>query len=649
MKRVFTGRWAAGFTVAAAALLSACGGGSAGGDGAASLSSAPITSVSSREQPASAVQDVPVIKSRSAASAPKATVVELGTLDRSKTVDIAPTVGPRLVGVGRDVAATKDTSATSAQWQWKDSAAGGKVAAISFAAKGAYGVRLGVLVEQLPGSALLRVYTQAAAAKPYQVAGHEVLQIIERNQAAGDRSDAARTWWTPDTGEGEATLEVELPPGVPVNALRISVPKLTHIFENLLLPTEADLAAAGRLGSKAIGDADSCNLDASCYNDGASERNAVARMVFVKGAGAYLCTGTLVNDGNSSGTPYFLSANHCISEQTVASTLQTDWFFRSSTCNSGALQGSSTKKVGGARLLYASADTDMSLFQLNDTPPAGAVFAGWDASSIANGSSMIGLHHPTGDLLKLSVGSVAGQSSCSSISTTQFTCSGTTGNFYRVTWSQGTTEGGSSGSAIFIGGKVIGTLYGGAAVCSNRSSSDYYGRFDVAYNAALKTWLAGSGPAPQPIPSSRTPIYRFFNVQSGAHFYTSSVAERDLVIRTMPQFQYENVAFYAYAQPATGLSSVFRFFNTSNGAHFYTINQTESDLVRANYPVFKYEGPIWYALQAAATGSTPIYRFYRPATGAHFYTISAQERDYIVANNKEFRYEGVGYHAWTSQ
>lgn len=647
MKRIFTGRWTAGFTVAAAALLSACGGGSAGGSASAPALSAPTTSMASRVQPASAVQDVASIKSRSVDAAPRAVVVSLSELDTAKTAAAAPSVGPRLVGVGRDVDATKSASATQAQWKWADTAVGGKVAAISFQAKGAYGVRLGVLVDQLPGSALLRVYTQAAAAKPYQVAGQEILQIIERNQAAGDRTDAARTWWTPDTGEGEATLEVELPPGVPVSALRISVPQLSHIFENLSLPTEADLVAIEQPGTKDIGDADLCNLDSTCYSEGASERNAVARMVYVKGASAFLCTGTLLNDGNASGTPYFLSANHCISEQTVASTLQTNWFFRSSACNSGALQSSSTRKVGGARLLYASADTDVSLLQLNDTPPAGAVFAGWDASAVAAGSSIIGLHHPRGDLLKLSMGAVAGQSSCSSISATQFTCSGTTGNFYRVTWNQGTTEGGSSGSAIFRAGKVIGTLYGGAAICSNRSSSDYYGRFDVAYNAALKNWLAGSVTPPQP--SARTPIYRFFNVQSGAHFYTSSVAERDLVIRNSPQFQYENVAFYAYAQPASGLSSVYRFFNTANGAHFYTINQAESDLVRNNYPAFAYEGPIWYAQQSAVAGSTPIYRFYRPATGAHFYTISAAERDYIIANNREFRYEGVGYHAWTSQ
>lgn len=637
MKKFSVVRWVPAL-FSAAALLVACGGGT--GDAAPN---APLLSqVDSRVQPVEAVQDVSRVKSRSATAAPSAAVVALEELATEKTQSV-DSVGPRLVGQGRDVEATKSVSAMGALWKWRKAPAGGLVAAVSFSAEGAYGLRLGVLVQQLPGSAVVRVYTQAAPDKVFEISGQEILQLIERNQAAGDRSDAARTWWTPDTGGGEATLEVELPPGIAASTLQISVPQLSHIFANLSVPTEQEYQEQIQQNAKAIGDADTCNLDATCYNDGANERNAVARMVFVKGASAYLCTGTLLNDGSSSGKPYFLSANHCISDQTVASSLQTDWFFRSSSCNSGALQSSSTKKVGGAKLLYASADTDTSFLLLNDTPPAGAVFAGWDASTVAAGVSTIGLHHPRGDLLKLSYGAVVGQSACTTISDTQFSCGGTSGNYYRVNWSQGTTEGGSSGSALFRNGKVVGTLYGGSAICTNKSSADFYGRFDVAYNAALKNWLATTVVA-----AGRSAVYRFFNAKTGAHFFTSNAAERDFVIRTYPDFAYENIAFYAYAQPTAGQSTVFRFFNTGNGAHFYTISQTESDFVRANYPVFNYEGPIWYAQTAAGNGATPMYRFYKPATGTHFYTISAAERDFVITNYKDFNYEGIAYYAWTS-
>ena len=641
MTKISIKRWAGALT-AVAALLAGCGGGESS-DVATTAKTDTITAVEGRMLPETAVQDVSPVKSRSATTAPKAARVSLGELSMAKVEMSAPGT-PRLVGQARDVQATKSAAALQSLWQWKNTAVGGKVAAISFNAEGAYGLRLGVLVKQLPGSAMVRVYTQSAPDKVFQISGQAILQLIELNQAAGDHSNAASTWWTPDTGEGEATLEIELPPGVPASALHISVPQLSHIFENLSLPTEEDLAASQRFDIKDIGDSELCNLDSTCYSNGSSERNAVARMVYIKGAGAYLCTGTLLNDANSSGTPYFLSANHCISEQTVASTLQTNWFFRSSSCNSGALQSSSTRKVGGARLLYASASTDMALLQLNDTPPAGALFAGWDASTIPVGTSVIGLHHPRGDLLKLSLGTVAGQSSCSTISSTQFSCVGSTGNFYSVAFSQGTTEGGSSGSAIFRGGKVIGTLYGGSHTCSNRSGSNYYGRFDVAYNAALKTWLAGSSTSPQP--SSRTAVYRFYNATTGAHFFTASAQERDVIINTLPAFAYENVAFYVYGSSATGLSPVYRFFNSVGGTHFYTISAGERDSVIANLPTFRFEGNGWYARTAAENSTTPVYRFYRHSSATHFYTINQIERDSLVGN-PDFRYEGPAYYVWS--
>ena len=643
MTKISIKRWAGALT-AVAAFLAGCGGGESS-DVATTAKTDTITAVEGRMLPETAVQDVSPVKSRSATTAPKAARVSLGELSMAK-VEVSAPGTPRLVGQGREVQATKSVAAMQSLWQWKNTAVGGKVAAISFNAHGAYGLRLGVLVKQLPGSAMVRVYTQSAPDKVFQISGQAILQLIELNQAAGDHSNAASTWWTPDTGEGEATLEIELPPGVPASALHISVPQLSHIFENLSLPTEEDLAASQRFDIKDIGDSELCNLDSTCYSNGSSERNAVARMVYIKGAGAYLCTGTLLNDANSSGTPYFLSANHCISEQTVASTLQTNWFFRSSSCNSGTLQSSSTRRVGGARLLYASASTDMALLQLNDTPPAGALFAGWDASTIPVGTSVIGLHHPRGDLLKLSLGTVAGQSSCSTISSTQLSCVGSTGNFYSVAFSQGTTEGGSSGSAIFRGGKVIGTLYGGSHTCSNRSGSNYYGRFDVAYNAALKTWLAGSSTSPQP--SSRTAVYRFYNARTGAHFYTASAAERDFVIRTYPDFSYENVAFYAYPDSSTGKDPVFRFYNATSGAHFYSGSTAERDFVITNFPQFKYEAISWYAQSTAGNGASAMYRFYNAKSGAHFYTINAAERDFVIQTYKDFQYEGPMYYAWTT-
>ena len=600
-----------------------------------------ITAVEGRMLPETAVQDVSPVKSRSVTTAPKAARVSLGELSMAKVAVSAPGT-PRLVGQARDVQATKSAAAMQSLWQWKNTAVGGKVAAISFNAEGAYGLRLGVLVKQLPGSAMVRVYTQSAPDKVFQISGQAILQLIERNQAAGDQSDAARTWWTPDTGEGEATLEVELPPGVAASALDIAVPQLSHIFENLSLPTAQEYQE--QVEAAKINESDPCNLDANCYSENAQERNAVARMLFTKDGGSYLCTGTLMNDTQNSFKPYFLTANHCISTQTVASSLETRWFYRSPSCNSGTLQSSTVRKTGGAQLLYASGTTDTAFMLLNDTPPGGALFAGWSANTVAAGTSVVGLHHPSGDLLKISFGAVNSQANCQPTTGSGFQCSGTSGNYYRVSWSQGTTEGGSSGSALFQGGYVVGTLYGGSATCTNRSAYDYYGRFDVAYNAAIKAWL---NPASTSAPA-RSAVYRFYNATTGAHFYTASAAERDFVIRTYPQFGYENIAFYAYPDASSGKDPVFRFYNPTSGAHFYSGSVAERDFVIANFPEFKYEVVSWYAQTGAGNGASPIYRFYNATTGAHFYTISAAERDFVIQVHKAFRYEGPMYYAWTT-
>ena len=639
MTRISIKRWAGALT-AVTALLAGCGGGESS-DVATTAKTDTITAVEGRMLPETAVQDVSPVKSRSVTTAPKAARVSLGELSMAKVEMSAPGT-PRLVGQARDVQATKSAAAMQSLWQWKNTAVGGKVAAISFNAEGAYGLRLGVLVKQLPGSATVRVYTQSAPDKVFQISGQAILQLIERNQAAGDQSDAARTWWTPDTGEGEATLEVELPPGVAASALDIAVPQLSHIFENLSLPTAQEYQE--QVEAAKINESDPCNLDANCYSENAQERNAVARMLFTKDGGSYLCTGTLMNDTQNSFKPYFLTANHCISTQTVASSLETRWFYRSPSCNSGTLQSSTVRKTGGAQLLYASGTTDTAFMLLNDTPPGGALFAGWSANTVAAGTSVVGLHHPSGDLLKISFGAVNSQANCQPTTGSGFQCSGTSGNYYRVSWSQGTTEGGSSGSALFQGGYVVGTLYGGSATCTNRSAYDYYGRFDVAYNAAIKAWL---NPASTSAPA-RSAVYRFYNATTGAHFYTASAAERDFVIRTYPQFGYENIAFYAYPDASSGKDPVFRFYNPTSGAHFYSGSVAERDFVIANFPEFKYEVVSWYAQTGAGNGASPIYRFYNATTGAHFYTISAAERDFVIQVHKAFRYEGPMYYAWTT-
>ncbi|RYF25041.1 MAG: serine protease [Comamonadaceae bacterium] len=522
MERGFGGRALQAMGYCALALgLAGCGGGG-GADSGGTTASTPIEAaavmaVQAYEQPATAVQQVAgEVKTRAASlGALHAARVALGPISQAKLLAAAPLVGARQIGESRSVDSTATAQSLGRLLQWSTTAQGGLKAAVSITAQGAHGMRLGVLVDQLPESAVLRIYRQDRATAVYEIPAVAVLQAIARNQQAGDTSEAARLWWTPDAGGDETTLEIELPPGVAASAVQVAVPQISHFFADLSLPTQEEFALQTK-----INESSNCNLDAACHDGYASQRNAVARMIFTSAGQSYVCTGTLLNDRDASGTPYFISANHCVSSQTVASTLQTDWFYRSPSCDSRSLSASTVKRRGGATLLYASASTDTTFLRLNDTPPPGAVFAAWDANPQASNSSVVGLHHPQGDLLKISFGAITGQTACASVSSNQFSCSGSSGNFYRVSWSQGLTEGGSSGSGIFRGNALVGTLYGGASSCS--SAADFYGRFDVAYGAALKTWLSpGSSSTPSPtaptptVPTSSGALLNWFGQLQG--------------------------------------------------------------------------------------------------------------------------------------
>src|SRR5439155_2658070 len=61
-----------------------------------------------------------------------------------------------------------------------------------------------------------------------------------------------------------------------------------------------------------------CEVDASCYPN--SLNNAVGRILF-NDNGEFVCTGTLLNDRAQDFAPYFLTANHCVSTQTIAQTV----------------------------------------------------------------------------------------------------------------------------------------------------------------------------------------------------------------------------------------------------------------------------------------------------------------------------------------
>lgn len=235
------------------------------------------------------------------------------------------------------------------------------------------------------------------------------------------------------------------------------------------------------------GDSGDCNVDINCYQDSTIQKvkNSVVRLI-VKGN--ELCTGVLVNNSQYDGTPYLLTANHCIGSSTVASNSIFYFGYESPTCNGP--DGSVSKSISGSTLKATTKRLDFSLVELSVTPPYTfkPYYAGWniDTSNIDN---TISIHHPSGDVKKISfdddppvVGNFGGGYDYNS-------------HWHIKRWEVGTTEGGSSGGPLFDQNcRVIGNLTGGSAECGN-SVDDYFTMISRAWADypesinQLKAWL----------------------------------------------------------------------------------------------------------------------------------------------------------------
>ena len=131
-----------------------------------------------------------------------------------------------------------------------------------------------------------------------------------------------------------------------------------------------------------------------------------------------------------------------------------------------------------------------------------------------------------------------------------------------------------------------------------------------------------------------TPMYRLYNPNSGEHFYTSNVGERNNLISL--GWNDEGIGWYA---PIRSNTPVYRLYNRNGGEHHYTTNAGERDsLVALGW---EDEGIGWYSDDSQRI---PLYRQYNPNAFAnnHNYTTSLQENNDLVALG--WRAEAIGWY-----
>lgn len=668
------------FVISLSSILVACGGGStaspsgvvpqsavadtmvvrqdSGGTRTVALSAdmyiPPTSKILSKQTPAleaSARRPAPSRIDLGAPEASKSKSLQLGQQNR-------PIGVPLQVGFARESALTSQAQETSQLLQWTSLLGGGSVAALEFKSGTAAAIRIGILIESLPDTATLRFYGSGTQ-KVVEVSGKLVNAHIKSNLDAGDQSAEGRTYWSPAIEGETAVLEVELAPNTQISAVKLSVPKISHLASKPFTKSlEIDT-------NQSKGTAGTCNANVSCETPLPAISNAVAYMLYSKGGSSYECTGTLMNDVGSTGTPYFLTAYHCIDNQTSASTLETGWFIRTTACNT-TVNPSYVYYNGanaGATFLWGQsatsgsngdnpAGTDTSFLRLNVAAPQNAVFAGWTAGAQNTNTTIASLHHPSGDLQKISKGIIDSYSFTSNwnASTGSFSTLSNTNqknwSLYRVLWTSGVTEGGSSGGGLFLNyagnATLVGQLLGGTSSCSNPTGRDVYGRFDLAYEQRLNNWLS---------PNS-SPVYRFFHMPTSSYFFTNSVIERD-IIRNLysQQFRYEAPIFMGSPVAANGLKAVYRFRNLVNGSYLWTISDVERTSIVQNFSNFFIEENIaWYTRETPAAGWTPVYRFRDVTNGAYLLTASQVERQSILTNfGYKFAEENIAFYVVESR
>ena len=186
-------------------------------------------------------------------------------------------------------------------------------------------------------------------------------------------------------------------------------------------------------------------------------------------SGGSLCSGALINNTSYDGTRYVLTADHCGQSSNTIFRFQ----YERPGCGSGSAPIGSN--ISGCTVLTTNATYDNRLLRINNAIPDSyePYFAGW-SRGIGTGNYAFALGHPGGGPKKISIdsnGSVREDWA------------------WRVSWSEGTLEGGSSGGPLFDqNGRVR-----GPACCVNQFSctqTAWFGRFDRFWNSNnLAQWL----------------------------------------------------------------------------------------------------------------------------------------------------------------
>ena len=338
-----------------------------------------------------------------------------------------------------------------------------------------------------------------------------------------------------------------------------------------------DFLGLFRAGTEPRDPSQSCHPNLVCYPEDAQAGSGVLELII---NGNTYCTGALVNNTAQDGTPYLLTATHCLNKDynaaflsnrkydVVAGSIIAFFHYESPVCDA-SIRGNTQMTLAGADSLLISEKHDISLLRFLQIPPREyqPYYLGWNVSS-APSAPFHGIHHPNGGIKKIAVESDA-------LTITSFGTSApynmeSNSHWNVAQWDVASTEKGSSGSPLVDKDKrLIGTLSGGLSECSSPKGPDQYASLNKFWNVEgsinnpnpIKYYLDPVNSAAQQLngfnPYENAPMMRENNFDSGEKVTQTTYNNTINLFQTNTSLGYSEFAEQFYSKKEVQIAGVF--------------------------------------------------------------------------------------------